>query len=81
MYENVFIHKAPPIEEIKEEIKEELDGIPLELEGKVLDELVVPKSDYLDGKPLDDLDGDPLDEDVDGIPCMFNLNNQFLQMI
>lgn len=65
--------KAPPVEEIKEEIKEELDGIPVDFEGKSLEELVViPKSEDLDGKPLSDLDGDPLDEDVDGIPCMFS---------
>lgn len=39
---------------------EDLDGAPIE-EIKIKEEL--------DGKPLDDLDGDPLPGDVDGAPC------------
>jgi hypothetical protein len=39
---------------------EDLDGAPIE-EIKIKEEL--------DGKPLDDLDGEPLPGDVDGAPC------------
>ena len=68
--QNIFLGLVPntkPLVETNDSDTEDLDGAPIE-EIKIKEEL--------DGKPLDDLDGEPLPGDVDGAPLPEDLDGK-----